>query len=149
MRTDGSEKQELFIGDASSFYGQAPEYNSDYGLFNVSENWIYYAAGNEIYKIRTDGSDKQLLGNETDNFHQINVSGDYIYYLTFDPDYDFPTASCRLKTDGSGKEIIKLGECGVDINVVGDWIYYEKPYGIGIFKIRTNGTEDQAVRGGQ
>ena len=50
------------------------------GIAAQAENWIYYRSsdGEKIYKIRTDGSGREKINN--DSSWEINVVGDWIYY---------------------------------------------------------------------
>ncbi len=92
---------------------------------NVVGDWIYYSAysgmmmvGENIEKMKTDGSNRSMITDDTNLF--INVVGDWIYYVNWDEDNKI----YRIKTDGSGR--CKLNDDDSEnINVVGEWIYYD------------------------
>ncbi len=53
---------------------------------NVVGDWIYYVNEDDagcIYKIRTDRTERKMIGNGTRS-HQLNVVGNWIYYVHFD-----------------------------------------------------------------
>jgi hypothetical protein len=132
---------------------------------NVVGDWIYYVIGpqdgyGDFYKIRTDGTGKTKLSNDKIAF--INVVGDWIYYSARSDnlinsktggmpvvpvDGDYASSLCKIRTDGTSKTELYNGETTVikviDINVVGDWIYYSN--GDSFNKIRTDSTENQKV----
>lgn len=51
-----------------------------------------------LYKIRTDGSGRQRLSDESSLY--INVAGEWIYYVNFDDEGRI----YKIKTDGSGRQ---------------------------------------------
>jgi uncharacterized protein YchJ len=102
-------------------------------------DWIYYLndsdSYNNIYKIRTDGSDRIKLSN--DNCRFINVVGDWIYYQY----YGDGGKLYKIRTDGSDRTILNDDDSWY-INVVGDWIYYQNCSDGGkLYKIRTDGSD--------
>lgn len=67
QRTDGTGKQRLFEGDQTIHH------------LNVVGDWIYYCFGwNKIYRIRTDGSGKELLSAK--GAYVLRVIGNRAYY---------------------------------------------------------------------
>ena len=80
--------------------------------FNAVNGWIYFTDREEkaLYKIRNDGTELQKL--TSDWAKDINVVGDWIFYLKHSDDSQ-ETANpldtyCRVKTDGTCYE--RLGE---------------------------------------
>lgn len=162
MRTDGTERTKLNDDGSSSinvaggwiYYrngsddgklykirtdgkGKTKLNNDESAGINVVGDWIYYCSGYRLYKIRTDGTEKTKLNS--DDSMSINVAGDWIYYSkgksSESPIY-------KMRTDGT--EETRLGNAlGASINVAGGWIFYENKNGF--YKVRTDGTELQAV----
>ena len=79
----------------------------NYAGINISENWIYitnfsfYDLESNIYRIRTDGTDKTWIANE--NAFRINIVGDWIYYINA---YDF--TFYKIRTDGTDMQQIYI-----------------------------------------
>lgn len=136
IKTDGTEQTKLS--------DNAPTF------FNVSGDWIYYyypqvkssnegynppnSRYGELYKIKTDGTGKAKLSDGL--VVDLNVSGDWVYYTTFNDNGRI--VLCKIKTDGTGKTKL-CDDQAMSINVVGDWIYYNN-YNYGMFRIRTDGS---------
>ena len=107
-------------------------------------DWIYYLNiddDEKIYKVRTDGSDRTRVNDDT-SWH-LNVVGDWIYYTNIDDDDE--KKIYKICTDGSDRTRVN-DDSSFFLNVVGDWIYYtnidddEK-----IYKIRTDGSDRTRV----
>ncbi|MBC3887836.1 DUF5050 domain-containing protein [Acetobacterium paludosum] len=139
IKTDGSEKTKL-CDDAAS-------------IINATDDWIYYCYTpatvekgttrgfgdfGELYKIRTDGTEKTKLSS--DRAAYINVVGDWIYYAD-DGDND---KLYKIKTDGTEKNRL-FDDVATRINVVGDWIYYDHGY-FGMYQIKTDGSGRHRVQ---
>lgn len=143
IRIDGSERQYLGTG---KYY------------LNVVNDWIYFMDNTigdynyGIYRMRTDGSKKELLINE--NISNIYIIDDYIYYRL---DKDNDGGFYKVKTDGTQSQRFYTDEflsqhtsIGVKFVVEGEWLYYNKQYihvdnQKGIYKIKVDGTEWQPV----
>lgn len=135
---DGSSIE--FIGDeiASSYGvidGWIYYYDNGYTYDENTSNGYYYnydRAG--IYRMKTDGSQKELLYNdfETDEndtradityCDRINVYGDYIYFIDYSK--DGKSRVCRMKTDGSGVEYLSQnGAYSYTVDTENDKLYY-------------------------
>ena len=80
---------------------------ADYEVNGILENddWIYYVSEGRIYKIKTNGTQKQLLIDVDEiGVPEIQLQGDWLYYEIDDKIY-------RLKTDGTEHQLFaKLGE---------------------------------------
>jgi hypothetical protein len=109
---------------------------------------IYYLNGysgkdhNKIYKSDIDGQNKVKLCD--DSATNINVSGDWIYYLnTGDKDKLY-----RMKIDGSEKK--KLCDASaINICILGDWIYLDNGnYGeeCKSYRMKTDGTQFEELK---
>jgi len=112
----------------------------------VSDGWIYFNAlyrGNresEFYKIRTDGSEGQILLTGIVSGH-IEVD-DWIFFQDKKDDYKL----YRMKTDGTEK--IKITDVRVvSINCDDKWIYFETQKNGSYFlnKVDFDGTNSQII----
>jgi len=159
----------------------------------ILDHWIYYSVvgeenysifydedGNKIekpdeervsglYRIKTDGTQKQKLSNEP--MYDFIISNDWIYYgeisrmsLDGNPDPDLDDGVIvsayqefdvqdewvyfrnivslhRIRTDGSGYMLVNE-EAGFKFFVSGDWIYYNNDYdNKSLYKMRTDGSD--------
>ncbi len=133
MRLDGSEKQILALGTV--------------GQINVVGEWVYYSdqgEGNEFigrgtYKVCLDGTKKTMLLPSCVSW--MKVVGDEIYYVS----NAYSSGDiCKMKTDGSKKEVIVEGKCG-NVNLVDGWLYYKLDGENSVYKIRTDGSNGKKV----
>ena len=115
-------------------------------------DWIYFNDRNDgfhIYKVKVDGSEKQMVSEDKAN--SLNLVGDWIYYCIREE------GIYRIKTDGANRGKV-TDDWSYDISVVGDWMYYANEVGgepfptpdgyesqAGIYKIKTDGSERQRV----
>lgn len=88
---------------------------------NIADNWIYYIAvseinGNEIIRMKTDGTDRTKLIEGDCNF--LCVQDEHIYYTESDTGNLY-----RAKTDGSGITLLSEDNCSF-VNIDGKSIYY-------------------------
>ena len=109
------------------------------GIAAIQEDWIYYSNlndGGKIYRIRTDGSDKDKLCDKI-NCYNINVIGDWIYFSS--------GIVYKMRTDGTECSEVINAYCR-NVTVIGDFIYYENNDEWGsLYKIRTDGTEEMEL----
>jgi hypothetical protein len=78
----------------------------------VSGDWVYYTnnKSNNLYRIKTDGSERQKLND--DSCLEISVAGDWIYFykrlnpVTGGVSVGFAKLY-RMKTDGSEEELLQ------------------------------------------
>ncbi|UNC91095.1 DUF5050 domain-containing protein [Candidatus Contubernalis alkaliaceticus] len=87
------------------------------------------------FKIRTDGSNRTQLNN--DSSRGLNVTGEWVYYINKD-DGD---KIYKIKTDGSSRNAFNFDKTS-DLNVVDGWVYFindsdEKR----IYKIKEDGSD--------
>jgi hypothetical protein len=113
------------------------------GLLTSQGSWIYFTRPDEsfaIYKMRTNGSEYQRIGETYGNC--INVVGDWIYFRDTSGEY---RELCKMRTDGS--EYTKLLDGYIDyISVSDDWIYYGNGNeNFRFYKVRTDGSESTAL----
>ena len=127
---------------------------------NVVGEWLYYVKMNDsaesmetyMYRMKTDGTDKQQIGStQCDYFATFIVVGETIYFSNFEDD------SClySMKTDGS--EIKKLNDVKTYRQCIdGEWIFYIHPVvdeetgesNNQLRKIKIDGTEDMLLQDG-
>ncbi|MDP4268370.1 MAG: DUF5050 domain-containing protein [Bacteroidota bacterium] len=102
-------------------------------LIGIDNGWIYYSEDHlydlghgksklafYIYKMRIDEKVKQrIFVQENENCHVFGLRNHYIYLL-------IDTSLYRMKTDGTGKELISYnaGEF-ISVTFIGDWLYYQ------------------------
>jgi len=136
-----AEEQINFTGTTAGNLTNAAKYADNWwqgGLLAWQGDWVYFAQPTEefaIYKVRTDNSDLQRVGDS--HGHSLNVTGDWIYYLNF-IDGDKPY---KMRTDGSMNTKILDDTCGF-LSVSGDWLYYGADR---LYKARNNGSEKTAL----
>ena len=109
MRSDGTEKQVLVEEDAELLTGIQ--------YINVIGDWIYYTAGSDIVKVRTDGSERTVIETLAGAMY-LNVVGDWIYYSAA-----LGGGIYEIRVDGEEKTKLH-DDSAFDINVFGDWIYF-------------------------
>ena len=116
------------------------------GLFASQGDWIYFSRPDEsfaIYKMRTDGSDYQRVGETYGNC--INVVGDCIYFRKVEGDIK---SICKMRTDGSKLTTISENT-GNYLSVSDDWVYYgDENDHYRLFSVRTDGSEEMALTEG-
>ena len=126
---DDFDSEENKIGNSNSNL-------SNTGLVVSKNNWVYFSNCNlGIYKMKTDGSEKEKLNDDGALF--LNLVGDYLYYIGNGQNI------VKMKTDGSEKETIYNKRC-LFASVIGEWIYFvellEGAYHGYVCKIKTDGS---------
>jgi hypothetical protein len=151
IKTDGTGKTEVAKDE-------------DWNCMVADGEWLYYQLYNtkngtyNLYKIKFDGTGKQLLTTDTvsnrsfgrftnasySNMH-IRVSEGFVYYSYSATSGGNPISYlCRIKTDGTGKTKLKdftttTNNADLFIYVIhNDWIYLNTPDGLQ--RIKTDGT---------
>ncbi len=114
------------------------------GLFASQGDWIYFSRADEnfaIYKMRTDGSEYQRVGEVSGSC--LNVVGDWIYFRN--PMGDNQRELYKMRTDGS--ECTQLLDGTRDyISVSGDFIYYANGNdNYRFYRMRMDGSENMAL----
>lgn len=113
------------------------------GFATTQAGWIYFSRFTDdkgaIYKMRTDGSELQRIGDA--HGYSLNVVGDWLYFIDpYDNDYAY-----RMRTDGTNLEKITDFSCSF-LTVAGEWAFCD---GFGeegtLCKFRTDGTEQTAL----
>ena len=166
IQDDGTDKTQLF--DKSAEYIQAADgwiylvESRDYNICRIKTDgtgfeqlgddfacalkheagWLYYRnvdAGHCIFRIRTDGSDRQQVTTDKISFSNYDVSDGVVYYKNDDSGY-----LCRVNGDGTGRQ--ELNEHPTySIVVKDDWIYYGGGWQGHSTKIRIDGSEGTKI----
>lgn len=96
--------------------------NNNYGQANIQGNWIYYMTLSEdsmevaINKIKTNGKNKTLLVQKDWEIYSINVYGNYIYFIAFEPTTDQDGSTTVYQNN----KIYKMSLDGKEIRVIND-----------------------------
>lgn len=117
--------------------------NNNLGCATIQGEWIYYMSLSEdgmeiaLNKVKTDGTEKQILAQKDWEIYSINVVGNYIYFVAYEPTEQLEEASTatayqnnkiyKLRTDGKELTVINDGQFSSEsmaIYVVKDRIYY-------------------------
>jgi hypothetical protein len=128
---------------------------------NVSGDTVYYSFNNEeddvmcqIMRMNADCSGQEVLHTADYQIEALVLAGEWLYYTMFDiPDYK--TYLCRIKTDGTGNEILidpslegKGAAVGDDKICVGKTaIYYRGWEGV-LWKADLDGSNPRKFGGG-
>lgn len=117
--------------------GNSSENINNEGMIAYQDGWYYYSNGKGIYKSKKSGKERKKIINEKGR--DINVIGDWIYYMTDD-------GIRKIKTDGT--EYTFVNSDGYNMIVVGNWIYYDifdAGNKSGLHRIKTDGTEEELL----
>lgn len=110
-------------------------------------NWIYYCNINrdgDIYKIRTDGKEKQHIVECT--AISVGVTDDWIYYCE-ENRYDGKAGIYRVKHDGTEKELLTAGAFWY-IYATDEWVYYvngDRASGGDFYRMKPDGTRAKKI----
>ena len=89
---------------------------------SIVGDWIYYLSGNNIYRIKSDGSERTLL---QERGHEFLIANGWIYYIS---NYDIH----KFRTDGTGHQKItdsaSDGPAAHSILIADGWLYYMEGY---------------------
>lgn len=113
------------------------------GTVATQGNWVYYANtyyDYGLYKMRNDGSEKQLLSADTAT--AINVVGEWVYYTN---ENSSNGGIYKVRLDGTRKTKIN-SNISYWLYVADDWIYYcDSVFGGQLYKVRTDGTDNTKI----
>jgi hypothetical protein len=119
--------------------------------FNVLDGWIYITDDEDfdkIFRMRADGSDCTKISTIYDSAADLNVVGDWVYYLNYTDDnrrHSDRSRIFKMRTDGSDRTLL-ADTYSYGLNVVGDWIYYGNvDDSNNIYKMRTDGSEKTKI----
>jgi len=106
----------------------------------VMGRWIYYLKDNRLFRIKDDGTGKNLVSS--DHIMDMGIYDGWIYYNTYSLGRDL--SLCKIKPDGSGKT--KIASNIGNFNIYGGWIYYSLTFSNSqswaFYKMKTDGTEN-------
>lgn len=111
----------------------------------AADGWLYYRSLREfaLYRMRYDGSNKQKIYSKWTG--QMVISGNWIYFVEEEEARSTPIY--RIKTDGTSKQELGIG--GLNIHVVGDWLYYARfsshPHYYEIVRTKVDGSSTQVL----
>ena len=84
----------------------------------VLGDWIYYTSGNTIYKIRTDGAQKEAICETQRGIIRMNAKGDWLYFVSNED-------GLLYKVIKNGEALTRLTDIPVSsFIVVGEHIYF-------------------------
>lgn len=104
------------------------------GRVAVSGQWIYYSLLDGIYRMKTDGTEGEMICSwETNtNPSPLCIIGEWIYYKRFCP--------FKIKIDGSEQQQISEFEYIGSFRVIDGWMYFGSEY-----KMKTDGSNVQQI----
>lgn len=137
------------------------------GRIALSGTWIYYALDQSLFRVRTDGGERETLATESGGFYNINVLDGWVYYRTFSGNV------YRMRTDGTAKTLLIQGrkDSLLDLDtlkevnnvqgvcefiVIEGWIYYNAQITVGqdaqrasvLYRMRLDGSGKEQLAGG-
>ena len=139
--TSTTTKADTFVpdyreGHANTVGNTANNLSLSDGWIAEQDGWLYYYVNGYLQKIKTDGSDYQLLTECSSGCLYINVIGDWIYYNS--------NGIRRIRTDGSEGKIITTQNCSyLSISKsVGYYITYDSAK---LYRFDTNDLNTQHI----
>lgn len=119
----------------------------NHGLADGDGEIIVYSWENQLIKVNSDGTHRQVLNG--DMVQCICIYNDWIYYRKIGATSDPINGIYKIKKDGSQKTQITW-DTAQYIYVVGDWIYYVNwSNTTDICRIKTDGTNRETLYVGQ
>lgn len=107
----------------------------------IKGEWLYYieSSTKNMYKIKTDGSEKHLLSDK--KVYNKIVEGKWIYYMDTQFTDDIVNGNLyKIRIDQTNDTLVSEGVG--DILVKGDWIYYtDNCYDGNLYRMKADGSE--------
>jgi len=142
MKSDGSEK---VIMNKNIQYPK--------GIFSVEGDYVYYYESIEepysnngymlkninIYKVKSDGTNNNLLFSVDSYFDNMKKIGEYIYYNSYSGDIN------RINLNGTKKIQLASNE-SIYFLVTDDWIYYIDSSLGDLKKMKLDGTQKTTIK---
>lgn len=144
MKTDGSEA--TIINDN--------DFNNDcYEIYVVKDKLYYIGLDECIYYMDLDGNNRTKLNDYASGF--IGITEDYIFFNKIIEDEQTSAEETSdssvinyetymMNLDGTNEHPVMEGEKLYNINVVGDYIYYQTSYGYPS-RVKIDGTENTMI----
>ena len=118
------------------------------GMITIQGEWIFYRCSYEednkgkLYKIKTDGTEKQKLDDISTFVYCINVIGDWVYYCA-SPSSDSLNDGylMKIRTDGSQRQELEhqeKGHCSFLLAVKNTLYYFAAG---GLYSLKDDGTD--------
>lgn len=102
------------------------------GKIAYQDDWYYFNTGEGLYKIKNDGTEKQQISSFV--LDDLNVIGEWVYCSS-------AKGAFKLNVNTNEQHYLTY-KTGVDcVTVIDDYVYY-RTRDDGIYKIRTDGTEE-------
>ena len=115
--------------------------------FLVVGNWIYYIDddSDNIYKIRTDGSERMKL-TDSDNYDRRWLSHIHNDWLIYTEEENFERTIYMIRSDGTERRILLVLNNSLPYEFVGDELYYVGyDNGNGIYKINMFSLQSEKI----
>lgn len=112
----------------------------------LNNGFIYYSGVNGLYKEKADGTGRVKLLE--DAARDINVVGDWIYYLNETSKENETSRIYKVKTDGTEKTEVYSDSYIGNLIVANGWMYYktqDEDFNYEICKVKTDGTDKQLL----
>lgn len=109
----------------------------------VKDNWLYFISakdGGGLYRIKTDGTGKMRLTDESAGVYDLKLFGNHLYFKDSYNGYNL----CRIKLDGSSKETIS--DDVLSFYIQGERIYYFSGSKLGsLYEMNEDGSDSKKV----
>jgi hypothetical protein len=95
---------------------------NQFGYAASSNGWLYFNAGDVLWKMRADGTDRQQISPLNANY--INILGDWVYFALTDSGSD--SGIYRINTNGTNEQQLLPVELKFEtpLCAYGEWLYY-------------------------
>jgi hypothetical protein len=95
---------------------------NQFGYAASSNGWLYFAAGDALWKMRADGTNRQQISQLDENY--INVIGGWVYFALTDSGSD--SGIYRVSTDGTNEQQLLPANLKYEtpLCAYGEWLYY-------------------------
>lgn len=139
--------------------------SNNFGYANVQKDWIYYMSLSEdsmeisINKIKTDGTEKTVLAQKDWEVYSINVVGNYLYFVAFEPTTDENGTTSEYKNNKiyrmttDGKELTVINDNDFSDECISIYVIKDKVFYIGsdynIYTMDTNGENKTKINENQ
>lgn len=135
--------------------------SNNFGYANIQKGWIYYMSLSEdsmeisINKIKTNGTKKTVLAQKDWEVYSINVVGNYIYFVAFEPVAETEETTSEYKNNKiyrmttDGKELTVINDNDFSDDCISIYVIKDKVYYIGsdynIYSMDTNGEKKTKI----
>lgn len=124
--------------EASNVNGNTSSNLTWFGTTTQQGDWVYYNSYNELFKMKSDGTEKTRLKSFTD-CSNLNVVGDSIYYSYYSDPANAPTVCGIYKMNTDGSDVIKVSNDACDeLEVICDQMYFVSNFKL--YRMNLDGT---------